>query len=272
MRRRVAVVSGTVLMYEPGQGKGWFNDLAKKSMGIFDYAGEDKVARHLCDPWCVRYKSPFDSNRQVRVELPSKSFPEPVSLGPDDEDEGPWRAWLEAVGADVTGLLRQEGVERILVLLGAYKDINGLAEIMRQTGEFGPGELLYASPNKSAQNLVAQFDKGVIIGSRQFWTGVDIPDLDYVVVAKLPYPPLGDPKWKQVDFKTGRKKDLRAPYLWQTVLTFRQGCGRLIRSTESVGTIRILDRRIYNKRNSLGITHKAWQSWAKGNTAWNWHI
>jgi ATP-dependent DNA helicase DinG len=91
----------------------------------------------------------------------------------------------------------------------------------------------------------------VLLATRSFWEGVDIPgdDLSLVVLDKLPFPTPGDPlhgaRMKAIE-NDGRSSfgDYMAPLM---TLALKQGFGRLIRRNTDRGVVAILDERLSSK-------------------------
>jgi Rad3-related DNA helicase len=87
----------------------------------------------------------------------------------------------------------------------------------------------------------------VLLGSASFWEGVDVVGeaLSVLVIAKLPFSVPTDPVF------AARSETFEDPFnqygLPQTVLKFKQGFGRLIRSRSDRGIVVILDRRLQTK-------------------------
>lgn len=103
----------------------------------------------------------------------------------------------------------------------------------------------------SANTLLETFreaDKAVLLGTRAFWEGVDIPGeaLSVLVITKLPFDVPSDP------IVAARSETFDDPFneynLPEAILRFRQGFGRLIRTQSDRGVVAILDRRILTKR------------------------
>jgi Rad3-related DNA helicase len=261
--RNVAIVSGTVLMYRPGQ-KDAFNRFACSSIGIYDPGADGEVTGKLRNPWCVQYPSPFDTAKNVQVNLVAPDFPWPVAAGFDDEqadlESGGWETWIQALGERVASIYLGGGREKTLVLLGAYKDVDGLVSFLEK--KIDPSEVARAAPGKSAAQVAAGFSTGILVGSRQFWTGVDIPAVRHLVIGKLPFPALSDPRWNK-----GTESKNWSLYNWEAALMFRQGCGRLIRAVDQTGTIHLLDARVHKNYPGGLLNPKAWESWARGKMA-----
>lgn len=87
----------------------------------------------------------------------------------------------------------------------------------------------------------------VLLGSASFWEGVDVVGeaLSVLVIAKLPFAVPTDPVF------AARSETFEDPFnqygLPQTVLKFKQGFGRLIRSRSDRGVVVVLDRRVQTK-------------------------
>lgn len=91
-------------------------------------------------------------------------------------------------------------------------------------------------------------ERAVLLGTRSFWEGVDVPGdaLSAVVITKLPFEVPSDP------IIAARSELYEDPfneyYLPEAILKFRQGFGRLIRSASDRGIVAILDRRVLTKQ------------------------
>jgi len=88
----------------------------------------------------------------------------------------------------------------------------------------------------------------VLLGTRAFWEGVDIPGqaLSVLVIVKLPFDVPTDP------IIAARSETFDDPFneysLPEAILRFRQGFGRLIRTESDRGIVVVLDKRIISKR------------------------
>lgn len=91
-------------------------------------------------------------------------------------------------------------------------------------------------------------EQAVLLGTRSFWEGVDVPGeaLSVLVLARLPFDVPTDP------IVSARSETYESPFdeysLPEAILRFRQGFGRLIRTRSDRGAVVILDRRILTKR------------------------
>lgn len=117
--------------------------------------------------------------------------------------------------------------------------------------------------------LIEEFKKtpqGVIFGTSSFWEGVDIPgdDLTLIIMVKLPFQPPTQPTLaaRMEYLKACAKNPFYLLNLPQAIIKFKQGFGRLIRTSKDQGVVVVLDKRLMEKSygpkflNSLPIkTH-----------------
>lgn len=103
-----------------------------------------------------------------------------------------------------------------------------------------------SSPNMLLENFKST-EKAVLLGTRSFWEGVDIPGatLSVLVITKLPFDVPTDP------IIASRAENYDDPFneyhLPEAILKFRQGFGRLIRTQSDRGVVVVLDRRVLSK-------------------------
>jgi ATP-dependent DNA helicase DinG len=139
---------------------------------------------------------------------------------------------------------------RALVLFTSYAQLkrtsknisNSLAQSDITVYEQGEG----ASPNALLESFKSS-ERAVLLGTRSFWEGVDIPGeaLSVLVIVKLPFAVPSDP------LVAARSETFEDPFneyhLPEAILRFRQGFGRLIRTNSDRGVVAILDRRVLTK-------------------------
>ncbi|MCD6109504.1 DEAD/DEAH box helicase [bacterium] len=101
--------------------------------------------------------------------------------------------------------------------------------------------------NKIIELFKRDPDNSIIFGTNSFWEGIDIKGsaLDCVIIQKLPFDPPDDP------IHSTRANLYAQPFyqyqIPRAILRFKQGFGRLIRSSHDSGKVVILDSRILNK-------------------------
>ena len=140
---------------------------------------------------------------------------------------------------------------RMLVLFTSYAQLKRTSQAITRllanddilVYEQGEG----ASPNTLLETF-REAERAVLLGTRAFWEGVDIPGeaLSVLVIVKLPFDVPSDP------IVAARSETFDDPFneysLPEAILRFRQGFGRLIRTQSDRGVVVILDRRILTKR------------------------
>jgi DNA polymerase-3 subunit epsilon/ATP-dependent DNA helicase DinG len=140
---------------------------------------------------------------------------------------------------------------RMLVLFTSYAALKKTAQAI--TGELGRNDIFVfeQSEGTSANALLESFkttDRAVLLGTRSFWEGVDVQGeaLSIVVITKLPFAVPSDPI---IAARSELYEDsFNEYYLPESILKFRQGFGRLIRSASDRGIVAILDRRVLTKQ------------------------
>jgi ATP-dependent DNA helicase DinG len=145
--------------------------------------------------------------------------------------------------------------------LRAMREIHALLkEAFAENGIESP---LLLQGDSSRTELLDRFRKlgnAVLVGSQSFWEGVDVRGeaLSVVIIDKLPFAPPDDPVLSaRVDKLNAEGKNAFMEYqLPYSVITLKQGAGRLIRDENDRGVLMICDPRLISK--SYG--KKIWQS------------
>jgi ATP-dependent DNA helicase DinG len=139
---------------------------------------------------------------------------------------------------------------RTLALFTSYAQLRTTAQAIRSPLERAGISLYDQSDGTPRTTLLEAFktaDAGVLLGTKSFWEGVDVPGeaLSALVIVKLPFDVPSDP------IIAARSETYERAFneytLPEAVLKFRQGFGRLIRSRSDRGVVVILDRRILTK-------------------------
>ena len=103
-----------------------------------------------------------------------------------------------------------------------------------------------ASPNALLE-MFRTAEAAILLGTRSFWEGVDVPGeaLSVVAITKLPFDVPSDP------IIAARGETFESPFnqymVPEAILRFRQGFGRLIRTQYDRGVVVIYDRRVLTK-------------------------
>src|SRR5215212_580034 len=140
---------------------------------------------------------------------------------------------------------------RMLVLFTSYAALKKTAQAI--TGPLAREDIYVyeqgdgASPNALLESFKAT-ERAVLLGTRSFWEGVDVPgdSLSVVMLTKLPFDVPTDPL---IAARSEMYEDsFQEYYLPEAILKFRQGFGRLIRTASDRGIVAILDRRVLTKQ------------------------
>ncbi|MBP7786508.1 MAG: DEAD/DEAH box helicase family protein [Longilinea sp.] len=140
---------------------------------------------------------------------------------------------------------------RMLALFTSYAQLKRTSQaISHELGRSGI-EIYEQGEGASSNTLVENFrnaEKAVLLGTRAFWEGVDIPGeaLSVLVIVKLPFDVPSDP------IIAARSETFEDPFneysIPEAILRFRQGFGRLIRTQFDRGVVAVLDRRLLTKK------------------------
>jgi len=162
--------------------------------------------------------------------------------------------FIEAVAdAVIQTVLITEG--RCFVLFTSQDMLRKTVDLIQDTGLL-EGYMLFAQGMTSGSRMkllksFQRFRKSVLFGTNSFWEGVDVPGeaLSAVVMVRLPFSSPEEPVFKtQADRLTKQGiHSFSALALPEAILRFRQGFGRLIRSSTDRGVFIVLDRRIDSK-------------------------
>ena len=92
---------------------------------------------------------------------------------------------------------------------------------------------------------------GILFGTDSFWTGVDVPGdaLSQVILTRLPFDPPTHPvtEARSEWLRSHGRNSFNELTLPDSLMKFRQGIGRLIRSKTDRGIITLLDARLLTK-------------------------
>ncbi|MFC7060426.1 ATP-dependent DNA helicase DinG [Halobacillus seohaensis] len=145
---------------------------------------------------------------------------------------------------------------RMLVLFTSYDMLKKTYFLLKEMINpeeymvFGQG-VSSGSRDRLKKNFQA-FDQSILLGTSSFWEGVDIPgdDLSCLVIVRLPFQPPGQPVQTLRDkhVKDKGKNPFMEYSLPEAIIRFRQGFGRLIRSSTDRGVVFVCDQRIVESK------------------------
>ncbi|HDR05331.1 MAG TPA: DEAD/DEAH box helicase [Candidatus Marinimicrobia bacterium] len=142
-----------------------------------------------------------------------------------------------------------------LLLTTSYHSIRKMREEMNWAMQKANLPLLTQAGNASRTALLNRFKElgnATLIGTESFWEGVDVPGsaLEILAMLKLPFAVPSEPIVEAIteDLKKQGKNSFMEYSVPEAVLKFKQGFGRLIRSTQDTGIALFFDNRLSFKR------------------------
>lgn len=162
--------------------------------------------------------------------------------------------YYDAVSQEITRLL-EISRGRALCLFTSWSGLQQVKERLTDGEQINrPIWPLRAQGEAPRDALLAWFKEtpySVMLATRSFWEGVDIPgdDLSLVVLDKMPFPTPSDPlhsaRMKAIEENGG--SSFGQYMLPLMTLTLKQGFGRLVRRSTDVGVVAMLDERLTSK-------------------------
>jgi DNA polymerase-3 subunit epsilon/ATP-dependent DNA helicase DinG len=199
----------------------------------------------LTDAKELRLDSPFEYRRAALLYL-STDLPEP--------GQPRYQRLLDQ--ALIALCQATEG--RALVLFTSHSALRatygGIKGPLEAKGILVLGQRIDGSPRQLLERL-KQHGRAVVLGTATFWEGVDVVGdaLSVLVITKLPFKVPTDPIFAaRSELFDNPFQEYAVP---QTILTFKQGFGRLIRSRVDRGVVAVLDRRLLTKSYGSSFLH-----------------
>lgn len=196
-------------------------------------------------------QSPFDYAKQALLYAPT-NMPDPNSA--------------EYIDAVVTAALPviQASQGRAFVLCTSLRAMREVHALLKDAfGRHGMEYPLLLQGDSTRTELLDRFrthGNAVLVGSQSFWEGVDVRGeaLSVVIIDKIPFAPPDDPVLSaRIDKLNAEGKNAFMEYqLPYSVITLKQGAGRLIRDERDRGVLMICDPRLITKSYGKRI----WQS------------
>jgi DNA polymerase-3 subunit epsilon/ATP-dependent DNA helicase DinG len=189
----------------------------------------------------LKLESPFDYQQQAMVYIPN-DVPEPNQRGYQQKVEEAMIQLGTASGGRMLALFTANSALR--------RTAAGIQDALEDQGVVVLGQGI----DGSRRALLERFKEcpgTVLLGTSSFWEGVDVigEALSVLVIAKLPFSVPTDPIF------AARSEQFAEPFLNYTIplsiLRFKQGFGRLIRSKDDRGIVVVLDKRLLTKRYGL---------------------
>ncbi|HEX5688568.1 MAG TPA: helicase C-terminal domain-containing protein, partial [Roseiflexaceae bacterium] len=212
--------------------------LASATLAVGNDFSYVKERLGLHEPEELMLDSPFDYTKQALVYIP-QDIPEPNQKGYQPALEEALIALCTATGG------------RALVLFTSNSALRQTYRAIQEPLEAEEIAVLGQGIDGSRRALLErfkEFPRTVLLGTTSFWEGVDVVGdaLSVLVIAKLPFSVPTDPIF------AARSEGFDDPFgefsVPQSILRFKQGFGRLIRSKEDRGVVAVLDKRLLTKK------------------------
>lgn len=212
----------------------------------FDHIIERTGLNYLSEERLLKacFDSPFSYDRQAMLCI-NRDLPAQGSVNDD--------IYLEKLENALYKLILTAG-GRTLVLFTSHRILREAYRRLKPLLEIHDICLLGHGIDGSRSRLLEEFKgdgKTALFGSLSFWEGIDVPGdaLTCVIIVKLPFASPSVPIIEaRLEELSSRGKDgfklLSVP---QAVIRFKQGFGRLIRSSSDRGCVVVLDGRVLNK-------------------------
>ena len=196
--------------------------------------------------YTASFPSPFHYENQVKVLVPN-DIAHIQSLSVNEFSEAAANHIIAAV---------QAANGRTMVLFTSHEMLRTTYHVIKDCGLIDDYTLFAQGISGGSKMRLLRnfqsFDKAVLFGTTSLWEGVDIPgdNLSCLMIVRLPFSPPDEPVTEARCRMLERKGE--NPFytysLPEALLRFRQGFGRLIRTSTDRGVLVVLDRRVITSK------------------------
>ena len=151
--------------------------------------------------------------------------------------------------------------KRMMILFTSRAQLDSTYQILKQISKSNRLSVFAQKRQTSRLGLIRgmkQVSNGILLGTNAFWEGVDLPGdlLEILMIIKMPFDVPTEPIVKAygglIESQGGNSfMDYALP---ESVIRFRQGFGRLIRTQYDDGIFIVMDDRIINKRYGVAFS------------------
>lgn len=189
--------------------------------------------------------SPFDYPSQARLVVDRR-----VGVPGRGQDHAYERRLARAIIEHVRG-----SGGGAFVLFTSHRLLRSMARACREPLARAGIAVLAQEEDGSRASILERFRSepaAALFGAASFWQGVDVPgqQLRTVIITRLPFDPPDRPlaEARAERLRSAGKDPFRHDALPRAVIRFKQGFGRLIRSSEDRGCVVVLDPRLLTAR------------------------
>ncbi|QAY66127.1 ATP-dependent DNA helicase DinG [Paenibacillus protaetiae] len=191
----------------------------------------------------VQLPSPFNYREQALVIVP-RNFPSLRGAAGDPQFNEMLIDSLASAAEEVGG--------RMLVLFTSYRMLKQIYDPLKQkltaSGIQVIGQGIDSGNRTKLTKRFTQNPKSILLGTSSFWEGVDIPGeaLTCLAIVRLPFQPPNHPlvEAKSELLQQQKQNPFMKLSIPQAVIRFKQGFGRLIRTSEDKGIVLLYDTRV----------------------------
>jgi ATP-dependent DNA helicase DinG len=196
---------------------------------------------------------PFSERTAISV-FPTPFEPHQAILGgvknAPDPDSPEFPQYIANIISDIHTSLQKN----ILVLFTANTMLSAVYQLLRENRKIDRQFILAQGVSGGRHALLEQFKQNqrmILLGTDSFWEGIDVPGeaCEVVIIPRLPFPIPTHPLTMAIGEKMKKihGESFMSYAVPEAVIRFRQGCGRLIRTSSDRGALVVLDNRIINK-------------------------
>lgn len=170
------------------------------------------------------YKTFCDYSKSEFLAIPNESYEKSLKLFMD--------------------YIKNKNLDSGLILSTTYTDMYKSVDVLKNYPEYRVFNII----KDSIKSFEKYQGKKILIGSRGLFQGIDIPNIKFVALNKIPFPNWNEKAKAQQAYLTNNGKNSFDPWkgftLPKTENDIIQSTGRLWRSTDSFGVVSIFDSRI----------------------------
>lgn len=186
--------------------------------------------------------SPFDYEKQVQLII-SEDLPEINAVSQQD--------YVVGITEHIISIA-EATKGRMLILFTAHDMLKRTYDLLRESGFLSDFAIMAQGITSGSRSRLTRnfqrFEKAILLGTSSFWEGIDIPGeaLSCLIIVRLPFSPPDEPitEAKSEMIKQIGGNPFSDYSLPEAVIRFKQGFGRLIRTSSDRGVIIVFDRRI----------------------------
>lgn len=218
-----------------------FTSATLSIMRSTDYFTDSIGIKPFSDRTAIRFfPSPFESHQAILGAI--KNAPDP--------DSSEFQPYIANIISEIHVSLHKN----ILVLFTANVMLSSVYQLLKNDRKIDRQYILAQGVSGGRHALLEQFKQNqrmILLGTDSFWEGIDVPGeaCEVVIITRLPFPIPTHP----LNIAIGEKmkkihgESFMSFAVPEAVIRFRQGCGRLIRTSTDRGALVVLDNRIINK-------------------------